>query len=70
MTRPTKAARRRGCTPLRPEGVAPTMVCLPPSLRDRLDDFGERNGFTSRSAVVRAACQRLLDQAEATGQPA
>lgn len=62
----TDGTKRRGRTPLRDERVERVMVCLPPTLRDRLDRFGTRHGYTSRSEVVRRACERLLREGGAT----
>lgn len=40
------------------------IVCLPPSLVLNLDEAATSHGFDSRSALVRAACVRLLTDLE------
>lgn len=36
---------------------------MPEGLRDDLDEFADRHGYSGRSEVIREACQRLLESA-------
>ena len=51
---------------LKQRRVRPVLIHLNPELIEKLDNEAERGGTMSRSALIRRACQELLDRQQKT----